>query len=133
MSDGKHFSRRRRGGMRFRPSPNAQQQRRSGAAEARSEAIADATTGNENLFDKSRQNEIERAQNVAAGLPGEATAQPAAPSATAGASKKNYREPHLDTPAEVREEEPFKPVHIQEQPKGIVDAIKIAASKIIKK
>src|SRR5215212_10126119 len=129
MSDGKNFSRRRRGGMRFRPSGN--QQRRPAAQEARATAT-DATSGNEGLFDKSRQQEIERAQNVAAGLPAESA--PKADSAVAQTethSKKDYREPHLDTPAEVKEE--FKPVEIQDQPKGIVDAIKMAAQKVIKR
>lgn len=116
--------------MRFRPSGN--QQRRPAAQEARAAATTDATTGNEGLFDKSRQNEIERAQNVAAGLPadGGPKTEPAATPAEPH-SKRDFREPHLDTPAEVKEE--FKPVEIQEQPKGIVDAIKIAAQKVIKK
>src|SRR5687768_10057955 len=106
MSDGKNFSRRRRGGMRFRPSAN--QPRRPAAQEARAAAI-DATSGNEGLFDKSRQHEIERAQNVAAGLPAEATPKTAEPAASGDApSKKDFREPHLDTPAEVKEE--FRPV-----------------------
>jgi ribonuclease G len=126
MSDGKNFSRRRRGGMRFRPSGNAP--RRPAAQEARAAAM-DATTGNESLFDKSRQQEIERAQNVAAGLPAEARAEQAA--GAEAPSKKDFREPHMDTPAEVKEE--FRPVQIQEQPKGLVDAIKIAAQKVIKK
>jgi ribonuclease G len=130
MSEGKNFSRRRRGGMRFRPSGNAP--RRPAAQEARAAAI-DATSGNEGLFDKSRQQEIERAQNVAAGLPAEGTAKVDAATAAPGDvhSKKDFREPHLDTPAEVKEE--FRPVQIQGQPKGLVDAIKIAAQKVIKK
>src|SRR3954449_10536254 len=123
MSDGKNFSRRRRGGMRFRPSGN--QQRRPAAQEARAATQTDATTGNEGLFDKSRQNEIERAQNVAAGLPAEGAPKPERDAAPDEHSKKDFREPHLNTPAEVKEE--FKPVEIQEQPKGIVDAIKMAA------
>jgi len=130
MSEGKNFSRRRRGGMRFRPSGN--QQRRPAAQEARAAAQTDATSGNESLFDKSRQQEIERAQNVAAGLPAEGMPKTNDGEATIEAhSKRDYREPHLDTPAEVKEE--FKPIEIQEQPKGIVDAIKMAAQKVIKK
>src|SRR5688500_2967563 len=106
MSDGKNFSRRRRGGMRFRPRNNAP--RRPASQEARATA-SDATTGNEGLFDKSRQLEIERAQNVAAGLPAEGTAKVTDAAETTDAhSKKDFREPHLDTPAEVKEE--FRPV-----------------------
>jgi len=65
-------------------------------------------------------------------LPAEGAPKPEQEAAPADAtSKKAYREPHLDTPAEVKEE--FKPVEIQEQPKGIVEAIKMAAQKVIKK
>ena len=110
--------------MRFRPSPNAQKK----FSEPRPDATAEKLGDNQRIFDKSRQQEVERAENVAAGLPPEGTPLP---HAQAGAGKKNYREPHLDTPEEVKEE--FKPVDIQEQPKGIVDAIKIAATKVIKK
>lgn len=124
MSDGKNFSRRRRGGMRFRPSPAAQKK----YSEPRPDSTAESQGGNQRVFDKSRQYEIERAENVAAGLPPEGP-----PKTEAGETvgKKAYREPHLDTPEEVREE--FKPVQFEEKSKGIVDAIKIAAQKVITK
>src|SRR5215213_4312892 len=124
MSDGKNFSRRRRGGMRFRPSPQAQKK----FVEPKPDATAETIGGNQRVFDKSRQSEIERAENVAAGLPAEGTARPAAP---VGQSKRNFREPNLETPEEVKED--FKPVDVREQPKGIVDAIKMAAQKVITK
>src|SRR5688572_13284267 len=124
MSDGKNFSRRRRGGMRFRPSPQAQKK----FVEPKPDATAETLGGNQRIFDKSRYNEIERAENVAAGLPPEGTPRP---EASTGEGKRDFREPHLDTPAEVKEE--FKPVDIREQPKGIMDAIKIAAQKVITK
>ncbi|HEY0550663.1 MAG TPA: Rne/Rng family ribonuclease [Verrucomicrobiae bacterium] len=125
MSEGKNFSRRRRGGMRFRPSPNAQKK----LAEPRPDATAETQGSNQRVFDKSRQSEIERAENVAAGLPPEGAPRPA--TAEGGDGKKAFREPHLDTPEEVNEE--FKPVEFQEKPKGLVDAIKMAAAKVIKK
>src|SRR6185503_16232938 len=125
MSEGKNFSRRRRGGMRFRPSPNAQKK----LTEPRPDATAETQGSNQRVFDKSRQSEIERAENVAAGLPPEGAPRPAA--AHGGGGKKAYREPHLDTPEEVKEE--YKPVEFQEKPKGLVDAIKMAAEKVIKK
>src|SRR5262245_19306235 len=124
MSDGKNFSRRRRGGMRFRPSPSAQKK----FSEPKTDATSEILGSNQRVFDKSRQHEIERAENVAAGLPPGGV--PAAES-SATTSKKDYREPHLDTPELVKEE--FRPVQIQEQPKGIVDAIKMAAHKVITK
>ena len=48
------------------------------------------------------------------------------------AEKKDFREPHLETPAEV-EEEKFAPVPIKEQPKGLVESIKSAATNLVKK
>jgi ribonuclease G len=125
MSEGKNFSRRRRGGMRFRPSPNAQKK----LTEPRPDATAETQGSNQRVFDKSRQSEIERAENVAAGLPPEGAPRPA--TAAGGDGKKAFREPHLDTPEEVKEE--YKPVEFQEKPKGLVDAIKMAAAKVIKK
>src|SRR5688500_10217572 len=102
MSEGKNFSRRRRGGMRFRPSPNAQQK----LAEPRPESSAESPGSNQRVFDKSRESAIERAENVAAGLPPEGAPRPS--TATEGDGKKAYREPHLDTAQEVKEE--FRPV-----------------------
>ena len=90
MSDGKNFSRRRRGGMRFRPSGKPQN-RPAVSAEAR--ATADATAGNDNLFDKSRLHEIERAQNTAAGLPADRAAQAdGAEEQPAPHSRRDFRE-----------------------------------------
>src|SRR6185369_130861 len=108
MSDGKNFSRRRRGGMRFRPSGD---NKRRLATDARSEVIAETSGGPERLFDKTRQNEIERAENVAAGLPPESTTPDRPETQAEAASKKNFREPNLETPAEVTDET-FKPVEI---------------------
>ena len=124
MSEGKNFSRRRRGGMRFRPSPQAQKK----FAEPKADATLESQGANQRIFDKSRQSEIERAENVAAGLPPEGAPRP---ESAVGDGKKAYREPHLDTPEEVKEE--FKPVQFEEKPKGLVDAIKLAAAKVIKK
>src|SRR5688572_4966238 len=136
MSEPKHFGRRRRGGMRFRPSgggpkPGKHQERE--AQQARAQAVGDNTqvTG-EPLFERSRyQKEIERAENVAAGLPPEG-----APEVHTGDTevlpKRDFREPHLDTPAEVKEET-YTPVHVEEKPKTILEAIKQTAAKVIKK
>ncbi len=76
--------------------------------------------------------EIERAENIAAGLPPQgAPPEPAAPHQH-DAEKKDFREPHLETPAEVQEEK-FEPVTIKEQPKGLVESIKSAATNLVKK
>lgn len=116
--------------MRFRPSNDA---RRRLATEARIDATTDSTAGNEKLFDKSRQSEIERAENVAAGLPAETQAPETATTSEGGqGGKKDFREPHLDTPAEVQEDQ-YKPVEIKEQPQGFFDTIKMVATKMVKK
>ena len=136
MSEPKHFGRRRRGGMRFRPSggalkPGKHQERE--AQQARADAVGDkpALTPDP-IYERSRyQKEIERAENVAAGLPPEG-----APVVHTGEteikSRRDFREPHLDTPAEVKEES-YQPVSIEQKPKTILEAIKATATKVIKK
>ncbi|MDB6121503.1 MAG: cafA [Pedosphaera sp.] len=134
MSD-RNFSRRRRGGMRFRPSsglnPNPNRPDRD-ALEARAEVLGDAAA-QDKVYDRSRHaNEIERAENLAAGLPAEGA--PAAADDTKEAAKPGaFREPNLETPAEVHEEKPFEPVPVQQRPQGIVETIRAAASTVIKK
>src|SRR5688572_27709205 len=128
MSD-RNFSRRRRGGMRFRPPGGVHGNIKRGpdraAQDARAEAIG-AKSGDENIYDRRFNKEVERAENVAAGLPPEG-----APAE--GAGKKDFRQPHLDTPAEVKEEA-YQPVQLKDQPpQGIVEAIKAAANKVIRK
>ena len=106
-----NFSRRRRG-MRFRPKgglgPNPQKTDRD-ATQARAEVVAEQG-GDERLFEKRHNVEIDRAENIAAGLPPQgATPEPAEPHQHE-VDKKDFREPHLETPAEVQEEEKFAPV-----------------------
>ncbi|MEW6161051.1 MAG: Rne/Rng family ribonuclease [Verrucomicrobiota bacterium] len=130
------YSHRRRGGMRFRPSGGmAQHPQRPdrSAVEARSEATAEKTTS-ENIFDVTRhQKEISRAENLAAGLPPDAVETPPAPAAPEGKDRE-FREPHLETPAEVQEEPEFKPVHVPDPPpQGLVETLRAAAAKMIKK
>src|SRR5438309_1714104 len=133
----RRFSRRRRGGHRFRPSggmsPNVQRADRA-ASEARAEALSEKPS-EESVFDRARhEREIQRAENLAAGLPADASAVAQAPE-TGEPRKRDFREPDLAIPAEVREEESgYKPVQVKEQPpQGIVDAIKVAATKVIRK
>ena len=134
MSDNKNFSRRRRGGMRFRPSGGlGQQQQPPKNDRAASEARAAATTGeqqggSDKVYERRHAGEIERAENIAAGLPPEGLP----PEPTAEAVKGGYREPNLETPAEV-EEEKFAPVEVKEQPKGLVETIRHHAANLVKK
>jgi len=131
-----NFSRRRRG-MRFRPKgglgPNQNPQKPDrDATQARAEVVAEQG-GNERVFDKRYTNEIERAENIAAGLPPQGAApEPAAPHSHE-TEKKDFRQPHMDTPAEVQEEK-FEHVELKEPaPKGLVETIKAAATSIVKK
>lgn len=127
------FSRRHRGGMRFRPSGglsyNVKNQDRA-AQEARTEALNDKPA-EEVVFDQARHaREIERAENVAAGLPPEPPRHVTEPSE----KKRDFREPHLDIPSKVEENGTFKPVPVADPaPQGIVETLRVAANKVIQK
>jgi ribonuclease G len=134
----RNFSRRRRGGMRFRPSggfnQNQNQKTDRSAIQARAEATSEKKP--DGVFERARhEQEIERAENIAAGLPPEATPAPAVEQAAGpeGQGKRGaFRKPHMDTPPEV-EEEKYEPVPLQSQPSGLVDRLKTAAHKVIRK
>ena len=136
-NNNRNFSRRRRGGMRFRPPGGMGQQQQHqhkpdrGATEARAEATGEKKS--DQLFDRARhENEIERAENVAAGLPPEATT-PAPERDEERGGKRDFRQPHLDTPEEVQEEK-YAPVPIKDPPaQNFVESIKQVANKVIRK
>ena len=131
MSD-RNFGRRRRG-MRFRPPGglgHGPQKPDRDATQARADAVGETTGGPERVFERRHLSEIERAENVAAGLPPEGPPTEAAPHEHA---KREFREPDLDKPARVEEEKAFEPVAIKDQPKGLVEAIKSVASNIVRK
>lgn len=130
----RNFSRRRRGGMRFRPNRGGTQPNRPNRAaqEARNQVIQPDQSP-DTIFDQARvKKEIDRAENVAAGLPPDATPESLEPAQESGEPRKGqFREPNMETPAEVVEE--FKPVEITEKPKGLVETLKNAASRVIKR
>ena len=100
-----NFSRRRRG-MRFRPKgglgPNPQKPDRE-AIEARADVVSEQG-GDERVFEKRHSHEIERAENIAAGLPPQsADRNPARPPPTRRISAN--RIPKF--PRQVQEEKPF--------------------------
>ena len=132
----RNFSRRRRGGMRFRPqkglNPNPNRPDRE-AVEARAEVVGDQAP-NDKVFDRARHaQEIERAENIAAGLPPEGAAASAPGDQPPTGAKGGFREPNMQTPAEVQEEKPYEPVSLQQRPQGIVQSIRAAASTVLKK
>jgi len=125
-----NFSRRRRG-MRFKPKGGlnpAHQKTDRDALEARADVVSEQG-GSDRLFEKRHQQEIERAENIAAGLPPEGAPQPAAPAETA---PPHEPKPEATPTAPVAEEK-FEPVKIPEQSKGLIETIKDAASNIVKR
>ncbi len=125
MSD-KNFSRRRRG-MRFRPKgglgPNPQKPDRE-AIQARADVVTEQG-GAERVFEKRHTPEIERAENIAAGLPPQGPPPPAAEPAEPAVVP-------VRAPAPVAEEK-FAPVKIAEPPKGLIETIKTAADNLVKR
>ena len=128
----RNFGRRRRGGMRFRPAGGFGNKPDRSAQEARAEAVGEKPP--EAPFERARhQQEIERAENVAAGLPPEGPGETAPPEKQQGGRRREFRQPHLDTPAEV-EEEKFEMVPLAEPPpKGLVENLKARVSKVVKR
>ena len=124
MSNNNNFSRRRRG-MRFKPkgglAPNPQKNDRD-ATQARAEVVAEQG-GDERLFEKRHQHEIERAENIAAGLPPEGKIETPEPEKSP-AQAHTHEIPAAQ--AEPLEEKKFEPVKFVEPPKGLIETIKSA-------
>jgi ribonuclease G len=120
--------------MRFRPSGGLNQKPDRSAQQARAEATSEKKP--EGIFERGRHDdEIERAENIAAGLPPQAAApaEQERPAEEEGRGRRGaFRKPHLETPAEVHEDK-FEPVPVQTQPQGLVNSIKHAADKVIRK
>ena len=132
MSSNNNFSRRRRG-MRFKPKGGlnpAHQKTDRDALEARADVVTEQG-GADRLFEKRHQLEIERAENVAAGLPPEGKPETAAPAEHAHPHGHEHK--HEAAPAAPVAEEAFAPVKIPEQPKGFIETIQDAAASIVKK
>ena len=131
MSD-RNFSRRRRG-MRFRPSGGFGHKPDRSAQEARAEATGSKQP--DPLFQSPRHDdEIERAQNIAAGLPPEgapaAEQGGASPEQEARDKRGAFRRPRTDTPADVSEEK-FEPVPLQTQPPTLIERVKKVFKKLL--
>jgi ribonuclease G len=131
MSD-RNFSRRRRG-LRFRPSgglghtqtPRSDRE----ALLARAEATGQPSSP-DRVYESRHSQEIERAENLAVGLPPEGAPEPRGPETGA---KGDFRQPNLSTPAQVQEEKTFEPVPVPQASKGILDSLRNAAASLVKK
>src|SRR3954462_6167867 len=116
----RNFSRRRRGGMRFRPTGGlghgqAQNRPDRDATQARAEAVG-GTAVPEKVYDHRHAQEIDRAEKVAAGLPPEGQRPAESPPQEKAPAK---------APPQTRElEKSFEPVKISDPNKGIVDSIR---------
>ena len=128
MSERK-FSSRRRGGQRFRPTGGLAKPTQA-AIDARAHATGQKNP-DEPIFDNSRhEKEIERAENVAAGLPPDAGVKVEPDEST----DHDFREPDTEIPAVVEEDEAFQPVTLDEPtPQGFVDTIRTVTNKVISK
>ena len=122
-----NFSRRRRG-MRFKPKGGlgaAQQQPDREAVEARADVVSEQG-GSDRLFEKRHVHEIERAENIAAGLPPEGQQAPAV------AVENGWRQDAPETVAAATQET-YEPVKLVEPSKGLIDTLKNAATNIVRK
>ncbi|HEY3854938.1 MAG TPA: Rne/Rng family ribonuclease [Verrucomicrobiae bacterium] len=163
MSEQRNFSRRRRGGMRFRPSGGLNQKPDRGAQQARAEATGEKKP--EAIFERGRHDEeINRAENIAAGLPpNEGQPTEAQHEHEHGHEPEHEhqegREQGQQRPQQQQrqgreggnrgrrgafrkpnmetpaevQEEKFEPVPIQAPQQGIVSTIKNVADKVIRK
>ncbi|MDE3065913.1 MAG: Rne/Rng family ribonuclease [Verrucomicrobiota bacterium] len=102
------------------------------AVQARAAAVSEQG-GAERLFEKRHTHEIERAENIAAGLPPEGAVPEAPLTPAALPDKKNFRPPHPETPAVVSEGKAFKPVPVADPSRGILDSLRNAATTLVKK
>ena len=122
-----NFSRRRRG-MRFKPKGGlnpAHKKTDRDAVEARADVVTEQG-GSDRLFEKRHTHEIDRAENIAAGLPPDSAHVPAVENGI------EAHPPEIPAAAAAAEEK-FEPVKIPEQPRGLFETIKNAASNIVKK
>jgi ribonuclease G len=140
--------------MRFRPSGGLGQNPNQKTDRSALQARADATSEKQpdNVFERSRhEQEIERAENIAAGIPPTPEQESSAPESGEREREGNrggregdrgrgrdrgrrgaFRQPNQETPAEVQEEK-YEPVPLEPPPTGIIGSLKSAATKAIRR
>ncbi|MCS1407675.1 MAG: Ribonuclease G [Verrucomicrobia subdivision 3 bacterium] len=124
--------------MRFRPSgglANRNRHPNRAAAKARAIAIGKKEPDEELVFDQTRHaREIQRSENIAAGVPPDATnaeLKAEAKTAQRTSPRRGHRSKRRDGK---REDESFAPVLVpDEKPKGIVGSLRVAADTVISK
>ncbi|KAB2653038.1 MAG: Rne/Rng family ribonuclease [Verrucomicrobia bacterium] len=117
--------------MRFKPSGGLNQNQPpkndKDAVAARAEAVGEVVGGHgqEKLFERRHTNEIERAENIAAGLPPEG-----APEALPGHEHQHQAPP---APVSTEPEKAFEPVKVVEKNRSLVERITDVAANLVKK
>ncbi|TAK95752.1 MAG: Rne/Rng family ribonuclease [Verrucomicrobia bacterium] len=120
--------------MRFKPSRGlgqGQQKPDRDATQARAEVVGETVGGQEKVFEKRHQHEIDRAENIAAGLPPEGA--PAEPIERHERVHSDAEPVARQKPVVVDDDKSFAPIPVKEQPKGIVETITNMATTIVKK
>jgi len=119
--------------MRFRPGAGmgkVSKKDQREATQARAEAISDNTM-TARVYDQRHNTEIDRAENVAAGLPPDATDEQVEIKAeTASTPSSNEK---TENPLVTETDKPFEPVAVTEPNQGVVERLTQAASSIVKK
>ncbi|MCP5525535.1 MAG: Rne/Rng family ribonuclease [Verrucomicrobiales bacterium] len=126
----KTYSRKRRG-QRFRPGKRQTFKPERAALEARAAAIGERPV-DEAVFDRRHETEILRSENRAAGLPEDLAEASPTDRPADGKERNGFREPHLDTPAEVQEEETPATAAAPEA-QGVVGSLRAAAAKVMRR
>jgi ribonuclease G len=125
--------------MRFRPNGGLNKQRATkpdkAAQEARAVAIGSKEQEAEPVFDDSRHGpEIQRSENLAAGLPPESTDTEIKEKSEPKSSRGESRGSRRGRRGKPEGEDSFEPVAVpDEKPKGIVNSLRVAADTVITK
>ena len=138
MSENKFGGRKRSSRRSYRPAKglgHRSKKKEHEAKDAREKVLA-GDDGEEKIFDDKRHaKEIERAENIAAGLPPEGEKKPKPkPTPNRKPANDGPRNQRSNKSRNTRKSDEFKPVAMKEPPpQGIVNSIKAAASKVIRK
>ncbi|MBT5704901.1 MAG: Rne/Rng family ribonuclease [Verrucomicrobia bacterium] len=125
--------------MRFRPPGGLNKQRAKkpdkAAQQARAVAIGTKEQEAEPVFDDSRHGrEIQRSENIAAGLPPESTDTEIKEKAETKSGRGESRGPRRGRRGKPEADASFEPVAVpDEKPKGIVNSLRVAADTVITK
>jgi phage-related protein len=126
--------------MRFKPARGITTPKPNrAAASARAEVLGEKNA-DERLFDTRRhESEVRRSENLAAGLPEDATDAPESESLTAGGRDQRFRAPDLSKPAHLEEEDDAqaqaqeKEKAKEKEPKTLFDKARAAVKQVVRK